>query len=297
MVNKIKKRLAALLDRIGKAAGHQEIIDSSRYSPGLKVAQTELFLRYQSWARSGKPLPDIGDTGYRVCSQFDEDGLLVFIFATIGTHSKCFVDIGSSDGFIFNNCANLAINFGWHGLFIDRNSSSIDRGERFYKNHPDTSYYPPKFVCDMVKTSNINDLIGSAGIKGEIDFLSIDVDGNDYWIWNALEIIQPRVVMIETNTLYGHRNIVVPYDDDHVYPGENPNYFGASPRAMVELAQKKGYRLIGSNLYGINTIYVKTGIASDLLPTKKVEDILSHPRNEGSSDLFETVKDMPYLRG
>ncbi|MBW1784741.1 MAG: hypothetical protein JRL30_28850, partial [Deltaproteobacteria bacterium] len=212
-------------------------------------------------------VPPIEDTGYRIYSQFDEDGIFVFLFAVLGSQSKTFVDIGSADG-INSNCANLTVNFGWHGLFIDGSAVAIERGKRFYSRHPDTFLYPPKFTCANVKRSNINDLISTAGFKGEIDLLSIDIDGNDYWIWDAIDCIHPRVVCIETHIEFGYKNIVVPYDEDYVYPGVHPDYHGASPLAMLKLANRKGYRLIGANRYGFNTIYLRDDLGHDLIPTK-----------------------------
>lgn len=149
----------------------------------------------------------------------------------------------------------------------------------------------------MVKRSNINQIIWDAGIPSEVDLLSIDIDGNDYWIWDALECIRPRVVCIETQCEFGFHNIVVPYDENYRYPGVHPDYFGASPAAMANLARRKGYRLVGANLYGFNTIYVRNDLAPDLIPEVSVEHILRHPRNTERFKLFEAVKDMPYVEG
>jgi hypothetical protein len=243
------------------------------------------------------PLPSVFDVGYRVFSQFDEDGILLFLFAVIGIKSETFVDIGSGDGIHNSNCANLAINFGWLGLFIDGNESLIARGREFYSKHPDTFLYPPQFVHAMVTRENVNQLIKDAGFEGEVDLLSIDIDGNDYWVWDALEVVQPRVVIIETHIEFGFRNIVVPYDREYVYPGRHPDYHGASPVAMVNLARRRGYRLVGSNRFGFNTIYVRNEEGADLIPTVSVEAILRHPRNRERFELFEAIKDWPYVPG
>lgn len=120
-------------------ARQSDLASKSTYS--TKIAQRSLFHQYQVLVRSGV-VPSIDDTGYRVYSQFDEDGIFVFLFTVIGTHNKTFVDIGAGDG-INSNCANLAINFGWHGLFIDGNSNNVARGEQYYRTHPDTFLYPP----------------------------------------------------------------------------------------------------------------------------------------------------------
>jgi hypothetical protein len=246
-----------------------------KYSPETKISLRKLFNFYQAE------------------SQFEEDGLLLYIFAGIGVESHSFVDLGSSDG-INSNCANLAINFGWHGLFIDGDDRKIKKGRRFYENHPDTILYPPKFIQAFIQRENVNELIQSAGYSGTVDLLSIDLDGNDYWIWDALTVIEPRVVIIETHIEFGLNSIVVPYDKDYVYPGKHPDYHGASPVAMAKLAESKGYRLVGANNYGFNTIYIKKGIGEEIFPAVPVESILSHPRNKERKKLFEPIKDWLY---
>ncbi|MEM3580577.1 MAG: hypothetical protein QXQ64_04850 [Candidatus Bathyarchaeia archaeon] len=90
--------------------------------------------------------------------------------------------------------------------------------------------------------------------------------------------------------------IVVPYDKDYVCPGKHPDYHGASPVAMEKLAKKKGYRLIGANRYGFNTIYMKNGIGEDIFPAVSVESILQHPRNAERQKLFEPIKDWEYIK-
>ena len=171
-----------------------------------------------------------------------------------------FLDIGSGDG-VNSNCANLALNFGWRGTFIDGHEPNITKGRAFYERHADTWAYPPKFVCAMIARENINQLLTEASVPPDIDFMSIDIDGNDYWVWDAISVTTPKVVMIETHIEFGLRNIVVPYDKDYVYPGRHPDYHGASPVAMERLARRKGYRLVGANRLGFNTIYVRDGLA------------------------------------
>ena len=84
----------------------------------------------------------------------------------------------------------------------------------------------------------MNQLIEGAVFKGEDGLLCMDSDGNDYWVWDAIEVIEPRVVIIETHNEFGMNNIVVPYDAEYFYPGKHPVYHGASPVAMTKLANR-----------------------------------------------------------
>lgn len=265
----------------------------NRFNPAVQISQRQLFLDYQKRAKS-KDLPAFSDTGFRVFSQFEEDGKLLFIFSVIGMENKIFVEIGSDDG-VNSNSANLYFNFGWYGLFIDGNQKAVNRGIKFFRKYPHNWFYQPKFVCSMVNRENVNQLIESAGFKGEIGLLSIDIDGNDYWVWDAISVVEPKVVIIETHNEFGLNDIVVPYDADYSYPGKHPVYHGASPVAMTKLANKKGYRLVGANDLGINFIFVKNGLADDLIPEVSVESLLNHPSVIEGYKTFEPIKDWEYI--
>lgn len=267
----------------------------NRFLPSVQITQRQLYHQYRSLAQKNE-LPPLTETGFRVFSQFEEDGKLLFIFAVLGMKHKTFVEIGADDG-INSNSANLYFNFGWHGLFIDANSQSIKRGIKFFNKYPHPWHYKPTFTCAKVTRENINQLIGQAGYNGNIGLLSIDIDGNDYWIWDAIHVIEPEVVIIETHNEFGLLNIVVPYNPDYSFPGKHPVYHGASPVAMTRLAQKKGYRLVGANELGFNFIFVKRGLAEDLLPAVSVESVLTHRSVVESHQKFLPIKDWMYLEG
>jgi hypothetical protein len=288
MIKKLKRTIKNFIKK------HLYIIRVwDKITPSVQIAQRQIFHYYQDCAKTGK-LPALKDTGFRVFSQQEEDGLLLFVFAAIGISNKTFVDIGADDG-INSNCANLAINFGWNGLFIDADKSAINRGKHFYKRYPGPCAYPPKFICS--KVTRENEIIQGAGLNGEIDLLSIDIDGNDYWIWETLEIVKPRVVIIEAHVEFGYNNIVVPYDPNYFYPGKHPLYHGASPVAMNNLAKRKGYRLVGANSYGYNMIFVRNEAGAVLLPEVTVESTLQHPSATESFRLFDEIKEWEYLKG
>ncbi len=266
-----------------------------RLGPSVQISQRKMYLYYKELQKK-KELPHINETGFRVFSQFEEDGKLLFIFSILGMDNKVFVEIGSDDG-VNSNSANLYFNFGWRGLFIDANSRSIKRGIKFFGKYPHPWFYQPTFVCAKVTRENVNDLIRENGFNGDVGLLSIDIDGNDYWIWDAIDVINPKVVIIETHNEFGLNNIVVPYDASYSFPGKHPVYHGASPVAMNKLANKKGYRLVGANELGFNFIFVKNGLAENELPEVSVESVLNHPSVKQGYKTFEAIKDWEYLKG
>lgn len=266
----------------------------SKFNPSIQVSQRQLFLYYQDCLKTNK-LPKISETGFSVFSQFEEDGMLLFLFSIIGMENKKFIEIGSNDG-VNSNCANLFFNFGWYGLFIDFDWWSIKRGERFYRKYPNPWQYKPKFIRAKIGRENINQIIETNGFHGQIGLLSIDIDGNDYWVWDALTIVDPLVVIIETHNEFGLNDIVVPYDPDLSLSKKHPLYHGASPTAMVKLAKQKGYRLVGANNLGFNFIFVKDEIAKNLIPEVSVESVLKHPSVSEGQVSFEEIKDWEFVR-
>lgn len=228
--------------------------------------QILLRLKYQEMLRDGAPLPSFDEIEFRSYSQNGEDGILLFIFSLIGTTSKKAVEICAGSGMECNS-ANLIINHGWRGLLFDGSEENIRAGRDFYARHKDTLINPPRLVHSWITRANVDDLISSHGFEGEIDLLSIDLDGNDYWIWKAIKCISPRVVVVEHNSLaLAERAITIPYSEDFVadLTGGPPYYLGASLPAFVKLGKEKGYHLVGGERLGFNAFFVRSDI--QLLP-------------------------------
>ncbi len=263
-------------------------------SPEVQIQQRKMFLGYQSLLKNNKNLPSVEDVGFSVFSQFEEDGILLFIFSLLGMKNKTFIEIGADDG-VNSNCANLFFHFGWRGLFIDGNQTSIERGKYFYSKYPNPWQYKPKFECAKVTIENINQLIEKNELKGEIGLLSIDIDGNDYWIWKAISIVKPQVVVIETHIEFGKNDIIVPYNPDYSYPGKHPVYHGASPVAMEKLAKKKGYRLIGANELGFNFIFLRNDLLENVIPEVTLDSVLKHPSYFEGLSKFNEISDWEYI--
>lgn len=263
-----------------------------RFSEQERKRQEDLVKQYKSLKSTGN-IPDIRTTGFKNFSQFEEDGLLLYVLSMIDNVHPIFFEFGSDDG-INSNSANLHFHHDWTGLFIDANPKAIERGRYFFKKHGNKKVKTPVFLESLITRENINELILSGGLKGEIGLMSIDIDGNDYWVWEAINEISPQVVIIETHNEFGLNDIVVPYDASYVYPGKHPDYHGASPVAMTHLARSKGYRLVGCNELGFNFIFVRNGLAPEL-PEVSVESVLTHPSNKEAQEKFEAIKDWDYV--
>lgn len=261
-----------------------------------KAAQLLLSLKYQELFRSGIILP-FDQVGLRSYSQNDEDGILIYIFAVIGTTNKKSVELCAGDG-IENNTANLIINHGWAGLMFDGNEANVERGRKFYSQCKDTWLAPPNFVHAWIEKENVNSLIVSEGYEGEIDLLSLDLDGVDYWIWRAIDCINPRLIVLEYQPVLGPReSLTIPYERDfNRYNIHAQGYWGASLPAFVKLGREKGYRLIGCNRNCINAFFMRNDVGADIFPEIDVASCFAHPRAQHRmKTLYPEVRHLPWI--
>ena len=197
--------------------------------------------------------------GFKVYSQSDEDGIIQEIFNRVGTRSRIFVEFGVESG-IECNSVKLLVE-GWRGLWLDGGTKHVAQIRTHFRTFIDDRRLTANEA--FVVAENINSLLEQGGVTGEIDFLSIDIDNNDYWVWKEITAIKPRVVAIEYNaTLRPPMSLVVPYDPERRWDGTN--YFGASLEALVRLGRDKGYQIVGCNFSGANAFFVREDIAEDL---------------------------------
>jgi hypothetical protein len=117
-------------------------------------------------------------------------------------------------------------------------------------------------VTAWVTRENINDLITSHGFSGEVDLFSLDLDGNDYWIWESMTACAPRVVILEYNSMFGpDRAVTVPYEVTFDRHRHHTMYYGASLTALARLSARKGYRLVAVEPTGVNAFFLRSDIA------------------------------------
>ncbi len=219
--------------------------------PAAEIARILGDARYASRKRLNR-------FGWRAFSQTDEDGMIQEIFQRIGATSRRFLEIGAGDG-LENNTAYL-LTSGWSGTWIEadptrsaailRNCDAAIRDERL------------AVIGAAATPDGIDELIRDSGLAGEIDLLSLDIDGNDYHVLRRIEAVRPRVVVVEYNASYRPPvRWIMNYDPDHRWDGTN--YFGASLSAYEDIMSERGYALVGCNLAGVNAFFVRADLAWD----------------------------------
>lgn len=199
---------------------------------------------------------------FQVYSQWGEDGIIQYLIHSLEIPNKNFVEFGVYD-YRESNTRFLLQHNNWSGLILDSSNEFIEQ----IKKEPLYFRNDLKAVCAFVTRENINELLSSNGLSGDIGLLSIDIDGNDYWIWEAINCVSPRIVICEYDSLLGDTaTITTPYEAsfDRVKAHYSFVYGGASIAALHRLAKKKGYALVGSNSAGNNAFFVRNDVVKNL---------------------------------
>ena len=237
-----------------------------------QIQQKLLQLEYRRMLESKLLLPSYRDVGFRVYSETDDDGLLLFVFSLINfrTYSAVEIACGVAETSI---TANLIINHNFDALMFEFDDEAVRHARQFYLLNKDTDLRQPLIVQAWITTENVNELISENGFTGEIDLLVLDVNGVDYWLWDCIDVIDPRVVVIECNLLWPHDvAVTVPNMEDFWRFNYDKHYFGCSAAAAVKLGNEKNYRLVAVNNYGHNLVFVKEDIIKDILPEIRPEE-------------------------
>jgi hypothetical protein len=236
-------------------------------------------MQYRELVRAGATLPRIQDVGWQAFSQADEDGILLYIFSLIGTTDRRCVEICAGPGFECNT-ANLILNHHWSGLLVDGDEKNVQLGRSFFEQQAGSYVFPPQYIHTWITRENINEIIESNDFDGQIDLLSIDMDGIDYYVWEELRRVVPRVVVAEFQCAVGpDRRCVVPYRPDYCgAEGPSIHFAGASLAAFRALARRRGYRFVGCNCYGFNAFFVREELCGELLPEADPAWWFAHPK-------------------
>ncbi|MEP7167925.1 MAG: FkbM family methyltransferase [Bacteroidota bacterium] len=165
-------------------------------------------------------------------SQFGEDGVIEEIFSRIKTENKTCVEFGAWDGEHMSNTWNLWHNHQWKAILIEGEKDRCDELKKYTKDY---NVNPINAFVAVEGKNSLDTILSKTDFPENIDLLSIDIDGDDYYIFQSLKKYKPRLILIEYNpTIPPHLEMVQA-------EGE---YFGASALALVNLAHKKGYGLV-----------------------------------------------------
>ena len=213
---------------------------------------------------------DLNAHEFRAFSQNGEDGVVQFLLSRVAVENKLFVEFGVGD-YSEANTRFLALHDQWSGLVIEGNSRDVTRLRR----DPTFWRFDITVVSAFVTRENINDLLADNGMTGALGLLSIDVDGNDYWIFEAISVVQPAIVIIEYNHRFGpDRAVTVPYDPAFSRDRAHHShiYYGASLRALCLLADRKGYAFVGCESFGVNAFFVRRDLMTGRLREVSIEE-------------------------
>jgi hypothetical protein len=299
MLNKLKNRYAELIEAATNRSLHKfyNWRDNNyiNHQSAVQSLVRNIYMQHRERAIEGKSYFNHKEVGFSIYSQYQEDGILLWILGSIGFKTYRMVDIGSGDGIFASNAANFINNFGFDALLVEITPSGKSKADKFYSKNMMTAIYPPTTVTKAVDKDNINQIITENGFAGEIDILSLDIDSNDYWVWEAINTIKPRVVVLENNLSFGAHNVVVPYDRDCKFHSIHKEYYGSSAKANNYLSRMKGYHLVACSSFGINSFFLRNDLKNNITPEINIDEVLSHPINKKLEAVWSELKNLPFI--
>lgn len=263
--------------------------DAKRFEQRIaRIEKRQLYLmnmlQRTMYAGSGIAAPEAFQAhAFALHSKRGEDGLLLHVLKEIGTRNRTFVEIGIQDGRECNT-ANLALNFGWRGVMMEAGPEYAAAAKDYYSNARNVTVKQA-----FVSKENINALLDETGADRKPDVFSLDIDGNDYWVWEAMKDFEPRVAVVEYNyTLGPNRSATIAYDSAFRYRSKFPRgYHGATLLALTRLANRRGMALVGVSDFGHNAFFVRRDCLRGAL--REVAPANVHPKVENRPGYAERL--------
>jgi len=261
-LQQVVRRIRAL-DRV------PEIHEAVRGEPGRSDALLQAIGRIEARQLADRR-GSLHDHEFKVYSHAGEDGIIQFLVQNVPVPSHTFIEFGVED-YREANTRFLLLNNQWTGLVMDGDADNVARikADPIYWNYALTAL--PAFVT----RENVDQLVVDAGFAGEVGLLSVDVDGNDYWIFDAISAIQPAIAVIEYNYRFGpSRAVTIPYDPRFTRSRSDPSWLicGASLAAVAAAAARKGMSFVGCNSFGNNAFFVRNELLPPWLPALSTAD-------------------------
>ncbi len=243
-----------------------------------EVAQKSLMATWKQLQAAGVIL-SLDQVGFSRFSEFEEDGHLLYLLTLAGSTSRTVVEISSQDG---RTCmaTNLLVHHRWRGFLFDGDPVFVADGQRFFARHPATRALPPFMRTEWFTRENVNRALAAACVPGEVDVLSLDIDGNDLHLWNAMTL-QPQILICEfNNAVPSTLALTIPYQRDFNFttlPPDQALFRSASLAAYVAVSRRKGYRLVGINALGFNAIFLRDDVLATEMPEIPVTVLDANP--------------------
>jgi len=234
-------------------------------APLQKLAERQLLLQALAAAKANRAaphLPCLDRAEFCAFSQWGEDGIIDWLIERLPEIPNSFVEFGV-ENYRESNTRLLLQLRNWRGLVMDGSSANI----RDIQSQDIYWRYGLTAKCAFIDKDNINDLLVEEGFRGQIGLLSVDIDGNDYWVWQAITVVDPAIVVCEYNAVLGDRYaLTVPYQADFQRTRAHHSnlYFGASLLALKSLASSKGYTFVGTTSTGCNAFFVRNDLAGTI---------------------------------
>jgi len=220
--------------------------------------------------RKTKRISSLAEVEFRVFSEWGDDGIIQWLIHHLAIANRTFIEFGVKD-YRESNTRFLMMNSNWSGFVMDgsaKNVAKIRTAEYYCR-------YELNAQAVFIDRDNINALIAAQQFDREVGLLHIDLDGNDYWIWDSIAVIAPVIVIVEYNSIFGiERAITVPYDKNFQRTRAHYSnlYFGASLKALHHLAKEKGYAFIGCNSAGNNAYFVRSDALNEVVTEVSLEE-------------------------
>jgi hypothetical protein len=264
-------------------------------SSGGPVNETQLLiagklLSAQVIGRRG--IGSLRDVEFKVFSQFGDDGIIQWLIRNVDIPERSFIEFGVED-YRESNTRFLMMNDNWSGMVMDGSQENVSMivGSEYYWR------YDLLAQAHFIDRDNINDLLAASPLGPNIGILSIDLDGNDYWILERIEAVFPCILIVEYNSVFGiERAVTIPYQRDFARTSAHFSnlYWGASLRALATLCAKKGYAFVGSNSAGNNAYFVRRDKLNDEVREARLEAEFVDSKFRESRDASGALT---YLRG
>jgi hypothetical protein len=256
-------RLRSLLGRVARP-GREWLFESRRIDDlrreldrlELKLTHMQEALgRIEARQNQAAGFRSLRENEFKVFSQWGEDGIIQALVREVPLGERAFVEFGVED-YTEANTRFLLLNYGWRGLVIEAGPEHVAR----IRQSREHWLYDLQVAHSFITRDNINGILRDAGMSGEIGLLSVDIDGNDYWVWEAIDVVHPTIVVAEYNYRFGPTaTVAVPYAEDFSRFEAHPSwiYYGASLGALCHLAARKGYDFVGCGRNGVNAFFVR----------------------------------------